>query len=617
MTSDEIEDESLQTTGKDDYEKVTHITDNIFTSPKPYKTAIIVIVASFLLGLMFEGLGDPSHFLMASIAVFMIPGLLAAALAVPIANGLGGRLYLRRSMLLEVMSLVVMMALWLICALVRFLIWRDFQMGLMALFILAFPFWLWHVVLVATSDRRHARTVWSSGLFPIISVVGYNYLHPLTSGELLFFAGTLVVMLLSILVFTSIATAPLKRNYGWDGLELVKNMLAHWTEGVSEGVIEMERFFDSFSTEVKVPINLVAFRKVNDGNMKGVFVVPGVHAGPFGHLAGSNMPEKISGLIGKDTKKGVFVMVPHSATTHDMNPSTSTQTMKIGAVARKLLKTVKFSKEATRSARMTDSISVVSQTLGDTLLLVHDPSPVTRDDLDEHIGKDITKYASREGIANTVFLDAHNCIERGSEVVHHHTTQAESVIKMAETAIDRSKVSKREPLKMGYAEDIDLTVDDHGIGPAGIQAMVVEAGGQKTAYVLIDGNNIMSGLTEKVKKAMTGEVGEVVIMTSDDHMANVTMGGFSPIGIKMRAGDLVDRIRTIVKKATDDLEEVEAGGASGTTPLRVFGPGSTARMMATINSTMAVMKVGAVAGLALAFTGTIVWYQILSLLKYL
>jgi putative membrane protein len=616
MSPAENETDPISTTDKDDYDKVTHITDNIFTSPKPYKTAIVVIVVSLLLGLMFEGIADPNRVLIASIAVFMIPGLLAAALAVPIANGLGGRLYLRRSMLLESMSLGVMMALWLIWALVRFIIWRDFQMGLMALFILAFPFWLWHLVLVATSDRRHARTVWSSGLFPIISVVGYNYLHPLTSGELLFFAGTLVVMLLSVLVFTSIATAPLKRNYGWDGLELVKNMLAHWTEGVSEGVLEMERFFDSFSTEVTVPINLVAFRKVNDENVKGVFVVPGVHAGPFGHLAGSNMPEKISGLIGKDEKKGVFVMVPHSATTHDMNPSTSTQTLKIGAVARKLLKTVKFSKEATRSARLTDGISVVSQTLGNTLLMVHDPSPVTRDDLDEHIGKDIAKYSSREGIENTVFVDAHNCIERGSEVVYHHTKQAEAVIKMAETAIDRSKVSKRELLKMGHAEDIDLTVDDHGIGPAGIQAMVVEAGGQKTAYVLIDGNNIMSGLTEKVMKALKGAVDELVIMTSDDHMANVTMGGFSPIGIKMRAGDLVDRVKALVKKATDDLEEVEAGGASGTTPLRVFGPGSTARMMATINSTMAVMKVGAVAGLALAFTGTIVWYQVLSYLGF-
>ena len=603
--------EHVGSTDKDDYDKVTRVTDNVFTSPKPYITALIVIVASFLLGLMFEGYGDLRTMVMASVVVFMVPGLLAAVISVPIANALGGRLYLRRSMLMEVMSLGVMMVLWLFWIIIKLVSQKDLDFRTMALFILTFPFWLWHVVLSATSDRRAARTVWSSALLPIFSIAGYNLIHPITSSDALFVAGTMIVMLLSVSLFTNIARAPLKRNYDWDGMDLVKHMLAHWTEGVSEGVIEMERFFDSFAIEATVPVGLIAFRRKKDQACKGVMVVPGVHAGPFGHLAGSNMPEKISGLVGKDGTCGTFVMVPHSATTHDVNPSTSTETIKIGAAARKLLRNVHYSDDATRSARLTDGISIVSQTFGNTLLLIHDPNPVTRDDLDETIGKDVATHAQREGIENAILMDAHNCIQRGSEVIHHHTKAAESVISMCETAITRSKGSKREVMRMGHAQDDEVSVKEHAIGPAGIQVMVVEIGGQRTAYILIDGNNIVSGLTQKVMKCLKDMIDESIIMTSDDHMANVTVGGFNPIGLKIDHKDLVSRVKRLVGKAIEDLEDVEVGGASGKVSLRVFGPGATARMMATINSTIAVMKFGAVAGLALAFSGTLVWYQFL------
>jgi len=617
MSTEDSEGETPSTTDKDDYDKVTHVTDHVFTSPPPYMTAIIVIVASFILGLMFEGYGDMTLTLKASILVFMLPGLLAATLAVPIANGLGGRLYLRRSMLLEVVSLGVMMALWFVWALIRLISQKDLDFRTMELFILIFPFWLWHVVLAATSDRRHGRTVWSSGLLPVISIIGLYLVHQLTVGDIFFVAGTMVVMLLSLSIFTNIARAPIQRNYGYDGMDLVKHMLAHWTEGVTEGVIEMEKFFDSFAIEATIPIGLIAFKRVKDETTKGVFVVPGVHAGPFGHLAGSNMPEKISSLIGKDETTGTFVMVPHSATTHDVNPSTSNETIKIGAAGRKLLKKVKYTPEATRSTRQTDGISIVSQTFGDTLLMVHDPSPVTRDDLDEYISKDVVKHAKREGIENAILMDAHNCIERGSEIIHHHTAAAEAVIKMCETAITRSKGSKHEPVKMGFAQDCEVTVKEHAIGPAGIQAMVIDVAGQRTAYVLIDGNNIVSGLTEKIKKSLKGSVDDLIIMTSDDHMANVTMGGFNPVGMKIGHKDLGNRIKKLVAKALEDLEDVQVGGASGNVQMRVFGPGATARLMATINSTISVMTYAAVAGLTLAFTGTFVWYQILIYLKYL
>jgi putative membrane protein len=332
------------------------------------------------------------------------------------------------------------------------------------------------------------------------------------------------------------------------------------------------------------------------------------------------MPGKVGSIITsrKGSKKGPkpFVMVPHSASTHDMNPSTSNQAIKLGAQARKMLDQVEYSPEATRFSRQGKEVSVCSQSFGDSLVVIHDPSSRPRDDLDQYIGKEVTKHARREGIDNALFIDAHNCIEPGSENVHHHTPAGESVVELSEMAIERSKASKRDPFKMGYAHDKDFTVEGHSIGPAGIQVMVIEIGEQRTAYVLLDGNNIVSKVAEKIRKTLD-IVNRSVIMTTDNHIANVTMGGYNPIGMKIGTKELTRRVTAVVEQAIDDLEDCEAGGASDSVMIRVFGPGATARMTATINSTMSVMKLGAASGLALSFTGTVVWYQLLTYLGYL
>lgn len=597
---------------RDGMEKVTRVTDHVFTSPRPYKTLLMVIVVSLLLGMMFEGLSSLTSVLRTAVVVFMVPGLLAALLAVPITNGLGGRLYLRRSMLMVFLCQGIMVAIWVVWAIVD--LFASIVFKPMALLILTFPFFIWHTVLVATSDRRHARTVWASGLQPVLGLVGFHQLHPLTAGELMFGVAIMVTIVLAVLVFTNIARAPISRNYGYDGLDLVKHMLAHWTEGITEGILGMEDFFDSFSVKANIPLGLVAFRPVDSKKVKGLVVVPGAHPGPFGHLAGSNLPGKVGPILGCESKGGPFVMVPHSASTHDMNPATTDQAIKIGAVARKILKEVEYRREASRSSRIEDGSSIAYQPLGDSLFVVHDPSSKPRDDLDEVIGKDIVKHAKREGIDHTLFIDAHNAIKRGSESVYHHSPEAEKIIEMAETAIERSKVSKREHFRVGYADDREFTVEGDGIGPAGIQVMVVEVETHRTAYVLIDGNNIVHGLTKDIMKALHPKVKETVVMTTDNHVANVTMGGFNPIGTKGDDHELILRIEKLVQKAVDDLEECEAGGASGTVSLKVFGPGATARLTATINSTMSVMKLGITAALALTFTGTLVWYQFLSFL---
>ena len=71
----------------------------------------------------------------------------------------------------------------------------------------------------------------------------------------------------------------------------------------------------------------------------------------------------------------------------------------------------------------------------------------------------------------------------------------------------------------------EFTLKD-GMGTGGITAIVVQVEKQKTAYVVIDGNNMISGLREKILAALTS-VGfdESEVFTTDTHAVSAIVTG--------------------------------------------------------------------------------------------
>jgi putative membrane protein len=132
---------------------------------------------------------------------------------------------------------------------------------------------------------------------------------------------------------------------------------------------------------------------------------------------------------------------------------------------------------------------------------------------------------------------------------------------------------------------------DDGLGPLGIQVLVVEAGGQKTAYILFDSNNMVCGLREEIIGAVKGMVDVAEVLTSDDHSVNMTMGGFNPAGMKMERARLVGNAKELTELAVRDLSFSQSAAATGhIDDLRIFGPESSARLTTGINLTVAILK---------------------------
>jgi putative membrane protein len=115
-----------------------------------------------------------------------------------------------------------------------------------------------------------------------------------------------------------------------------------------------------------------------------------------------------------------------------------------------------------------------------------------------------------------------------------------------------------------------------GLGTGGITAIVVKVENQKTVYVVIDGNNMIAGLREKILAALT-LVGfdEREVFTTDTHAVTALVTsrqGYHPVGEAMDQEVLVRIVCDLAKKALGNLEASKAGYLHLVVPqVRVIG----------------------------------------------
>jgi putative membrane protein len=140
--------------------------------------------------------------------------------------------------------------------------------------------------------------------------------------------------------------------------------------------------------------------------------------------------------------------------------------------------------------------------------------------------------------------------------------------------------------------------------------MIVEVGGnQKTAYILLDANNMIIGFREKIIKSVKTEVDLdcVEVMTTDTHYVNTLSGGHNPVGSKMQ-DEIINAIIKCTKKAIDDLEPVKAGvKVAEINDIKTLGPTHATELVTTISSIVAVSKFFAPLVFVLALVFAFIW----------
>ncbi|MFB6164134.1 MAG: DUF2070 family protein, partial [Haloarculaceae archaeon] len=327
------------------------------------------------------------------------------------------------------------------------------------------------------------------------------------------------------------------------------------------------------------------------------FVLPMIHPGPMGEIGGGNLPQRVA------AQAEGLAFPPHATAGHDFNLVTEREVDTVLAAADRAAERVEFTDDATVAVRATEGdAKLIGQAFGDDALLVATYSPECADDVEYAVGLSAAAEARSAGLDEVMLVDAHNCNDGldGEDLGHvvPGSKRSFDMIQGAGKFGEAALTAERGRPRLGVAWDETPWGPEDGIGPLGIRVAVLAVGDQRTAYVLIDGNNMEPGLRERIVDAVAG-VDAVEVMTTDTHVVN-TVEADNQVGAAVPEADLIALIADLVDRAVADCEPVSAGMASEHAEVTVFGNDRTetlashANAMISMGSALAVMFILAV-----------------------
>lgn len=376
-----------------------------------------------------------------------------------------------------------------------------------------------------------------------------------------------------VFIFLMIFDLPLKRSCGLSGMHFVNVFIGHLTNGSSD----MEAYFHKISEFVSVPVTTFFFRR--EGKKDIWFVVPNLHPGPMADIGGSNFPN----ILFREFQDEATVLVSHGCASHDLNMISNNETVKIATAIEKSRANVVYDSTASRPARnKCGNVSILSQKFGDSLLIVTTRSPEMTEDMDYSVGR-IVMGEGKHRFGNVGFVDAHNCMTNVTKIIYPSTKAGNEFITGASVAFDRMENAEMYPLLAGVSH-LELPFDrDNGFGDTGLVTLVTEAGGERTAYVLFDGNNVKEGVRETLRDAVLAEgFTDCEIMTTDSHVVN-SLSGRNPVGLEVDVSEILPFVLDSLKRAVDDMSPASVGAATETCEgVEVFGPGKITQLTSLV-----------------------------------
>jgi len=545
----------------------------VFAAPRWKNSILVTLALSLVVGAGVFNFGWREN-LLAGLILIGIPAVLAAAFTHPLARLLQGTMTVNRSALLAFVGAVIISVFCVVGALISFAIgWQltisAYVMSLGAVF--AFRI----LVLIAITQKSFVRNLVPASLQTVFGAL-FLLLFGAT-GYVVNLVTISVVFTLGALVIIRYIHAPLRKSFGVSGMDFIRSYIAQTVEGAPG----MEDFFKKIGEAVEVPVTTLSFR--TNERLKATFVVPAVHPGPVGEIGGGNLPVRIVNNL-----DGGEIFVPHGTATHDFNLVSATESLKIVEAAARAVENTLYTADASKSIRVQrGAIKLLAQRFGNSVLFVSTLSPESTEDIEYGLGLVASAEARTQGAQHAVLIDAHNCTAPYASSMWAGTKNSFDLIDAIREASSRLMQSEplRSDIKLGIASRGPIFGRDEGMGDLGIQVALVEVAGQRTAYVLVDANNMVPNLREIIVSAL--KVDEAEVMTTDNHVVN-SYSGVNLLGFKADNGVLLKAIIELVDEAQANLEPVRAGmNTQQANGVSVFGSQKTAQLASTVNAIMA------------------------------
>ncbi len=331
-----------------------------------------------------------------------------------------------------------------------------------------------------------------------------------------------------------------------------------------------------------VPVTVLSFRR-EDESEKARFVLPMIHPGPMGEIGGGNLPRRVA------AESDGMAFPPHATAGHDFNLVTEREVDTILETAQTAFERIEYSDDASQSVRTQEGdAKIVGQSFGDDALLVATYSPEFADDVEYAVGLAAAAEARSGGMDEVMLVDAHNCNNglQGEDIGHVYPGSERSfhMIQAARATAGELGNAKRGHPELGVAWDETEWTPADGIGPLGVRVAVLDVAGQRTVYVLVDGNNMEPGLRDRIVAAVDAD--DVEVMTTDTHIVNMVESS-NQVGGAIDHDELISLVTRLADEAAADLEPVEAGMASEYADVTVFGNDRTETLASHANAVIA------------------------------
>jgi putative membrane protein len=442
------------------------------------------------------------------------------------------------------------------------------------------------VVFIATSSAGILRRLLSSLLQPFLCIVAFMvFWTRLVGANPLQFLPFLVVSpmagCVSAFLFLFFLDRLGSRTCGVPSMSLFRAFMLNWVAGLNA---PLEELLEKLGEDADVEVSLLKF---DSSKPKAAIIVPLVHPGPFKNIGSSLLPSMLKHEF--ENKFGCDACVPLGILGHELDLASQAQNQKI---IDHVLTSAKFSASADKATPFVKVAEVFAtascQVFGKTAFLSFSLAPKTTEDLPQELGRIVREEAGKHGLDSAIVVNAHNSIDG--------TVDMEEVLGMlravASDCLKKAVSLHSKPFEVGAATVFpkEFTLKD-GMGPGGITVVAVKVLEQKSAYVVIDGNNMISGLREEILSALTS-VGfhESEVFTTDTHAVSaVVLGhrGYHPVGDVMNHDVLIGYIKEAAKVAAAKLELCKAGCLTAFVPkVRVIGKARLESLSMLVDKTL-------------------------------
>ncbi|MCL4345480.1 MAG: DUF2070 family protein [Candidatus Thermoplasmatota archaeon] len=541
----------------------------------PVWESSLIIGVLFLIELMIS-----RSLIMATFLIF-IPAIITVSLDQYLSMLYRSRLNLRKNVFLFSIIMVIFFIIYTIFNLVApFLKLQNIAIAIS--FISFFRFMVFYVYLSENDSVNYI----SANMFAL-SFIPLFLVHSDYTIIIEAIAYSLISSYLS-LVFVRKSTKTFRDEFQQEPRDLIKFFLYSST---SRKYYESgDRFFKRiYNIEREVSVDMIRFED-STGKNKVALIFPYVHPGPFGTIGSSNLPERLTRYTSALSED---LMVFHTATTNNNNCAGEDEIRTIGEAITSMWGGDGRTQEMSRLLSLkSNGIRIDAISFDGRAIIALNPDRVDFDDILYTEGQKVVDYLMDSNGIYASVVDAQNNFVRGSREITDISPFLHGISKIT------SRLKSRYPCRVGYYRK---QFSSKALGPMGIQCLVFDYGNEKDGIILTDSNNISRDLMERVRTLLSGELRNIGIYTTDNHVVNAGSLDMNPLGESGDIDAIAEAIRDTVRSASENIEDVSAVYGSRKVNVRMGSEESYQTLMDTVFTSLSKAKVYAAIAIGLTF----------------